>query len=337
MNKPKVVYEDDFLLVLDKPAGWVVNRAQTTRGRVTIQDWLSPVSGDQEDSDFVKRRGIVHRLDKETSGLLVVAREERVFKNLQRQFKERRVRKKYLCLAHGVLKPEKGKIIAPVARHPGDRKKFGVFFQGRESETRYKVKEYFKDKLSLVEVYPKTGRTHQIRIHLKFIGHPVVGDLTYAGRKTARADRVWCPRQFLHAFYLKFVHPESKKTMEFKTGLPDDLREALEKLRRGKSFVCKNCSRKVLPIKYGGRFRNHCPNCLYSLHLDLRKAGDRKNKCGGVMEPVGFFKRRTGEQVIVHRCLKCDKEVFNRIASDDDFEKVNALPEVKARKGRLRR
>jgi hypothetical protein len=99
------------------------------------------------------------------------------------------------------------------------------------------------------------------------------------------------------------------------------------------AFICKNCGKKVFKVKYGGSQRNHCPNCLFSLHVDLVLSGDRKNKCQGLMKPVSFFRRRTGEQVIVHRCLRCGAEIFNRLAADDDLEKVNLLPEVEPRKG----
>jgi 23S rRNA pseudouridine1911/1915/1917 synthase len=232
MSEPKVIYEDKFLMVLDKPPGWVVNKAATTRRQQTIQDWLPPVSGKKE-SDFVKREGIVHRLDKETSGLLIVAKKEDAFEDLQRQFKARSVLKKYLCLVHGKPRPEKGEIRAPLMRHPYNRKKFGVFLGGREAETMYKVIKDFGGKFSLVEMRPKTGRTHQIRVHLKYLGHPVVGDKTYAGRKTGRLDREWCPRQFLHAFYIKFTHPISKKELVFKTDLPHDLKKILKNLEEG--------------------------------------------------------------------------------------------------------
>jgi hypothetical protein len=107
----------------------------------------------------------------------------------------------------------------------------------------------------------------------------------------------------------------------------------MEKVIKDQSFICKNCRRKVLEIKYGGSHRNHCPFCLYSLHVDLKKPGDRRNKCRGIMVSIGFFRRRTGEQVIVHRCLVCGKEIFNRIASDDDIDRVNALPEMTLRRG----
>jgi 23S rRNA pseudouridine1911/1915/1917 synthase len=230
MNKPKIIFEDQSLLVLDKPAGWVVNRAETTLRLPTIQEWLKPVKG-ESDSDFVKRRGIVHRLDKETSGLLLVAKTGVVFEALQKQFKERRIIKKYLCLVHGVVSPKEGRINAPVLRHPYNKKKFGVFLGGREAVTDYKVVRSFGNQFSLVEARPKTGRTHQIRVHFKYIGHPIVADELYVGRKTQREDKKWCPRQFLQAFYLGFYHPVSKKFLEFEIDLPGELKKALKSLK----------------------------------------------------------------------------------------------------------
>lgn len=246
----KIVYEDGTFLVIDKPSGWVVNRAETTKGAQIVQDWVEKyLKVPQEESTrdtrgtldicdtFCRRAGIVHRLDKETSGLLLVAKTPTAFENLQKQFKERKVEKRYLALVHGKVEPPEGVIEAAISRSPFDRKKFGVFLGGREAKTKYRVlsikykvwerKEFF---YSLLELTPETGRTHQIRVHLKYIGHPVVGDEKYAGRKIARQDRQWCPRQFLHAAYLKFRHPKTKEEMEFKEELPKDLKEALQTL-----------------------------------------------------------------------------------------------------------
>ncbi len=227
---PKIIFQDTAILVLDKPAGWVVNRAETTQGEETVQDWLDnnfqfPIFNFQ-----TLRNGIVHRLDKETSGLLLVAKTPEVFANLQAQFKQRKVHKKYLALVHGKIDPAQGVIKAAISRSPFDRKKFGIFLGGREAETRYKTIFNFqfsifkKEEFTLLELEPKTGRTHQIRVHLQYLGHPIVGDEKYGGRKTARSDRKWCPRQFLHASYLSFNHPQTGKRVEFSSNLPADLR-----------------------------------------------------------------------------------------------------------------
>lgn len=233
MTAPKVIFEETSFLVLEKPEGWVVNRSETTRGRPTIQDWLEanfqfPVFEFQ-----FCRSGVVHRLDKETSGLLLVAKTPEAFANLQKQFKERKVVKCYLALVHGKIQPEEGEINAAISRSPFDRKKFGVFLGGREAKTKYKVLSIkYKEGnfYSLVELEPKTGRTHQIRVHLKHIGHPVVGDDFYAGRKTAKLDRKWCGRQFLHASALTFFHPETGEKLEFTSLLPEDLEAVMKKL-----------------------------------------------------------------------------------------------------------
>lgn len=228
---PKVIFEDNSILVLDKPSGLVVNRAETTK-ELTVQDWLEGYLK-LKDRGIGERAGIVHRLDKETSGLLLVAKTQAAFENLQGQFKQRRVKKKYLALVHGKVEPKQGIIKAPISRSPFNRKKFGVFLGGREAETKYKVlsiKYKGENFYNLLELEPKTGRTHQIRIHLKHINYPVVGDELYAGRKTARQDRYWCPRQFLHASFLCFIHPEGGQKIVFISPLPEDLKQALSKL-----------------------------------------------------------------------------------------------------------
>jgi len=222
-STPKIIYEDQSLLVIDKPAGVVVNRAETVREK-TIQDWLKE-SLKIKGEGIGDRAGIVHRLDKETSGLLLIAKTEKAFVNLQKQFKERRVEKRYLALVHGRVMPKKGTIEVPIARNPYNRKKFGVFLGGRQAKTNYQVKKTYPD-LTLLELRPETGRTHQIRVHLKYINHPVVADEKYGGRKTARADREWCPRQFLHASFLSFTHPETKKKVSFSSPLPLELKKA---------------------------------------------------------------------------------------------------------------
>lgn len=230
MNNPKVIFQDDGFFVIDKPSGWITNEADTTTNQPVLQTWIRenfeyPLKGDREFRD-----GIVHRLDKETSGILLVAKTRQAFEALQAQFKSREVEKTYIALLHGVVEPSVGIIKAQVGRLPWRRDRFGVLPGGRESETNYKVIKTYEirgSKFSLVEFFPKTGRTHQIRIHAKHIGHPIVGDEFYAGRKTARSDRSWCPRLFLHAASIKFVHPTSKELVRFETDLPEDLRKLL--------------------------------------------------------------------------------------------------------------
>lgn len=232
--EPKVIHETDAFLVLDKPVGWVVNDADTVEHGLVVQRWLADHYNFETIHDREYRCGIVHRLDKETSGILLIAKTKSAFTELQRQFKERIVEKTYVALVHGIVAPEEGKIEAEVGRLPWRRDRFGVLPGGRDSLTYYKVLSHYTlnaQPYTLVEFYPKTGRTHQIRIHAKYIGHPIVADDFYAGRKTARNDRKWCPRLFLHAKGIQFLDPVSGKELEFETELPDDLMGALKFLK----------------------------------------------------------------------------------------------------------
>lgn len=230
MDDPKVIFQDENILVLDKPSGWITNDASTTTTQPVIQTWLRenfkyPLTGDRE-----KRDGVVHRLDKETSGILVVAKTREAFENLQGQFKERKVKKTYTALVHGHVERD-GVVNAPVGRLPWRRDRFGILPGGREAVTKYEVVSYYTLSAityTLLRLMPQTGRTHQIRIHLKYIGHPIVGDNFYAGRKTARADRQWCPRLFLHASAISFFHPQTGKEINFQSELPTDLKKLLE-------------------------------------------------------------------------------------------------------------
>lgn len=229
--EPKIIFEDDQVLILDKPAGMVVNRAESVKG-VTTQDWVGKKLKIKE-GGIGGRAGIVHRIDKETSGILLVAKTPEAFENLQSQFKKREVEKKYLILVHGRVEPKEGEVEAPVGRLPWNRERFGVFPGGREAKTSYKkVGEYKKEneEFSLLEVKPETGRTHQIRVHLKYLGYPVVADSFYAGRKTSKEDRKWCPRLFLHAAEITFTHPETGNKVNFSSKLPEELEKAIKTL-----------------------------------------------------------------------------------------------------------
>ena len=238
MSNIKIIYEDDDVLVLDKPAGITVNRSDTTIGEETVQDFVEKwqmANGkwqmdEDEESDFYKRSGIVHRLDKETSGILLVAKTLPAFENLQKQFKERVIEKTYLALCHGKVVPEIGEINVPVGRLPWNRKKFGVLAGGREAVTKYKVLsiKYLvsgkkEEPMSLLELYPETGRTHQIRVHLKYFNHPIFADFLYAGRKTSRQDRKILKRVFLHAHKISFIHPVTNKQVLLESPLPEEL------------------------------------------------------------------------------------------------------------------
>lgn len=217
-----VVYEDDDILVIDKPAGVVVHPAPGHQGGTLVNavlacyPELAGVGGQQ-------RPGIVHRLDKDTSGLLVVAKNEGAHRSLSRQLKERQVRKVYLALVQGRLEPAQGVIDAPVGRHPYRRQRMAVVATGREAQTRYRVLRYLAD-CTLVEASPVTGRTHQIRVHLAAVGHPVVGDAVY-GRPSPLVSR-----PFLHAQRLGFCLPSDGRYLEFESPLPEELRLALSRL-----------------------------------------------------------------------------------------------------------
>lgn len=232
ISTPQIIFQDQDLMIIDKPSGMVINDSQTAMARQTLQGWLTKF--DYEISkDNLLRSGIVHRLDKETSGIVIVAKNASCFYNLQDQFKSRLVSKNYIALAHGELDQSVGVIKEAVGRLPWGRGKFGVMIDGRDAITHYKVLKIFtrdSDKYSLLELEPKTGRTHQIRIHLKHIGHPIVADAFYAGRKTSKRDRQWCPRLFLHAYKISFIHPVSKKKLTFMANLPVDLQEVQNQL-----------------------------------------------------------------------------------------------------------
>lgn len=260
---PKIIFQDKNIIILDKPSGVIT---------------ISDISNVETIATLVAKEfsipaeiSIVHRLDKDTSGVIVVAKKALIKQNLQDQFKDRKVKKEYLVLVHGKVE-ESGIINAEIARNPGDPTKFialrparsgaqdlagrPALPAGRFSATKYeplerleisekRLVEIFPDlskkelnKLSaihyslftLVSAKPLTGRTHQIRVHLKYINHPIVSDVLYSGRKIYKLDLMWCPRLFLHASKIGFYHPESGEWMEFESPIPEDLKSTLNKL-----------------------------------------------------------------------------------------------------------
>lgn len=238
---PKVIFEDADILVLDKPDGWIVNDAVSAIGQPIIQSWLATNFSYEIATSVPERSGVVHRLDKDTSGILLVAKTKQAFYDLQSQFAHREVSKTYTALLHGALTPPQGEVSVAVGRLPWRRDRFGVIPDGRLSVSGYKLIDLYRpiqqtkqfDALySLTSFFPKTGRTHQIRIHAKYLGASIVCDPFYAGRKTARRDALWCPRLFLHASQIEFNHPASGIQVRFESELPDDLRIVLKHLEK---------------------------------------------------------------------------------------------------------
>ena len=220
-----IIYQDEDIIVVDKPPGLTVHPA-AGHPRGTLVNALLSLCPELAEIKGTLRPGIVHRLDKDTSGLLVAAKNEAAQANLARQLKDRQVHKAYLAVVQGRLERPEGMIDAPIGRHPRRRQRMAVVEGGRQALTRYRVREYLREAYSLVEVEPLTGRTHQIRVHFASIGHPVVGDKLY-GKASALVGR-----QFLHAWRLGFRLPKGGRYREFESPLAADLEAALEALRR---------------------------------------------------------------------------------------------------------
>jgi len=221
-----IVYEDADLLVVDKPAGLTVHPG-SGRPAGTLANALVHHVGALPEAIGADRPGIVHRLDKDTSGAIVVAKNERVQRALSAAFASRRVSKTYLACVHGEPADEEGVVILPIGRHPGDRKKMTVVEGGRRAETRWVVERRLP-RHTLLRCHPITGRTHQIRVHLKALRHPIVGDPIYGNHGLPGEDLA--PRLLLHAWRLAFEHPVTHAAVSFEAPLPADFREALERL-----------------------------------------------------------------------------------------------------------
>lgn len=231
-----ILFEDKSLLVLNKPAGLVVHPAAGHDEHTLVNALLHHCKGSLSGIGGVARPGIVHRLDKDTSGCLVIAKNDETHLALSKQFSERKVKKVYNTIVCGEVARQSGEIHAAIARHSSHRKRMAVYedHSGRAALTKYKVLERLKCS-TFVEVQILTGRTHQIRVHFEFLGHPVIGDETYGARqnkKFSEAARFEAPRVMLHARELSFTHPQKQKEMKFEAPLPDDLKEALKALRK---------------------------------------------------------------------------------------------------------
>lgn len=245
----EIIYEDEFLLVVNKPAGMVTHPAYKNYTGTLVNALmhhsgkLSQLHSDEDEEYDIVRPGIVHRLDKDTSGLLVVAKDETTHQKLAKQFAAKTSEREYNAIVWGTFKQLSGIIDAPLGRSKSDRKKVAVVADGKNAVTEYEVMEQY-EYLSLVKLHLQTGRTHQIRVHLSHIHHPVFGDETYGGREIVAGGIAgkkkgeiknlldMMPRQALHAKKLGFVHPKTKKMMRFESDLPEDMFEVLKFLRK---------------------------------------------------------------------------------------------------------
>ena len=222
-----IVYEDDDLIVVNKPQGMVVHPAAGNERGTLVNALMYHCGGSLSAINGVIRPGIVHRIDKDTSGLLVAAKNNEAHLFLSAQLKERKAVRKYIALVNGNIKEDRGTINKPIARHPNDRKKMAVVSGGREAVTHYNVLERYGG-YTLVECILETGRTHQIRVHMASIGHSIVGDPVYGIKK----EKYKLNGQLLHAKTIGFVHPSTGEMMEFTSELPDYFKEVIEKERR---------------------------------------------------------------------------------------------------------
>jgi 23S rRNA pseudouridine1911/1915/1917 synthase len=230
-----ILFEDESLLVINKPAGLVVHPAAGHEEHTLVNALLYHCQGSLSGIGGVARPGIVHRLDKETSGCLVVAKNDETHLALSEQFSSRVVKKIYHAIVCGAVPREAGEIHAAIARHPTHRKRMAAHEDqdGRAAHTSYRVLEKFPV-ATLVEAQIHTGRTHQIRVHFQFLGYPVVGDETYGAKqnkKLKEAVNYTAPRVLLHAKELTFVHPRTQQTLKFEAPLPEDFQSALKFLR----------------------------------------------------------------------------------------------------------
>lgn len=244
---PKVLFEDAALLVVNKPAGLVVHPAPSHKG-TTLVDWIREYLGPQAVTDFEEadRLGLVHRLDKDTSGVIVVTKTPEAKTEVGRQFHDREIEKQYVAFVQGVPPKRTGIINAPIGRSAKVPSRMAITGNGRPSETRFEVVESMKE-VALVNLFPKTGRTHQLRVHCAAIGHPIVGDATYGA--SARWGRDYgIQRPLLHAHTIELSHPKTGKRVKFEAPWPTDMKKARTMFK--KAFVVAACFALVRPAAH---------------------------------------------------------------------------------------
>lgn len=227
----EILYRDEYLIVVNKPANMVVYPA-AGHSKGTLMNALAYHCGRLATIGGPLRPGIVHRLDKDTSGVMVIALEDSAYYNLVEQFRERTIHRKYVALVYGKLKDYSGEISLSIGRSEGDRKKMSTRTRrGKSAITKWKILKRFEG-ATMIEVFLGTGRTHQIRVHLASIGHPVAGDKTYGKKTELEVNRkvIVIPRQMLHAEILGFKHPVTGEPLEFSSPLPEDMRKTLSEL-----------------------------------------------------------------------------------------------------------
>ena len=217
-----IVYEDDDVMVINKPSGLVVHPSHTTKGETLVHGLLNHI--DSANFEDPMRPGIVHRLDKDTSGLLLVAKTQESLNILQAALKERTIKREYHALVEGVIDHNRGKVIAPIGRHPKKRQQMSIIESGKEAITHFEVVKRFQD-TTLIKCQLETGRTHQIRVHMQYIEHPILGDLTYGFKKHQETTG-----QYLHASKIAFLHPKTAKPLTFHAKLPTIFDEKLKSL-----------------------------------------------------------------------------------------------------------
>lgn len=220
-----ILYEDDDIIVVNKPKNMVVhpavgNRSGTLVNAILGKHALSDLNGDV-------RPGIVHRLDKDTTGVLVIAKNNYAHQVIAKEIQERKTKKEYIALVSGLIKENEGVINMPIGRHPTDRKKMAVVKSGKDAITEFKVLKRYGENYTLVKINLKTGRTHQIRVHFSHIGYPVVGDGVYSSKK----NRFGVTTQMLHAYKLGFTHPTKNEWMEFEAPLPEYFENIIKNLK----------------------------------------------------------------------------------------------------------